>query len=87
MKKNLATLAAMFVLASATAIADDGVAGGTANLGRTAAEACGNAKTNAANHIPRNTHVVGHTECQCSQDELTRLWSCSVDAKWKTNGG
>jgi hypothetical protein len=33
-----------------------------------------------------NHHVIGHSDCDCSRDSLTQLWTCAVEAHWKTNG-
>lgn len=86
MKKTLIAMALVFVLGSAAAHADEGVVSGPAGVGTTQLEACSNAKINADHHVLPNAHVTGHSACDCSQNDLTKLWTCTVETQWKTNG-
>jgi hypothetical protein len=84
MKSRLITATLAITMIWSTVHASEGVASWK-EIGRTRLDACFNAKRFADNRVPRGSHVTGHSECDCEQNSLTQLWTCSVDANWKSN--
>jgi hypothetical protein len=84
MKLSLTIAASVIAMNWIVVYANEGVVSWK-EIGRTRLEACFNAKRFADNHMPPNTHPTGHSDCECEQNSLTRLWTCVVDANWKSN--
>jgi hypothetical protein len=85
MRNNLGVMALTIFLGSAVAHADEGVSSGSSTAHLDRSEGCNAAKSDADYKIPPNAHVTGHTACDCSKDTRTELWSCTVDANWRSD--
>jgi hypothetical protein len=83
MKENLVVLAVILFLGSAVAHADEGVSSGSSTAHIDRAEGCNAAKNDADSKVPLNAHVTGHSACDCSK--TAGLWTCTVDANWKSD--
>ena len=63
--------------------ADEHGAAAGSGSGTDRASACSMAKSLADARIPWSSTITGHSGCDCSKNETSEWWNCTVDAYWE----